>query len=147
MAIAAVASVMLMPLVWSQADGGIHLLPPWPALPFYSVVRAVPSKEAGVLFGLTLPGLIAAALWLWERGAAQLRRPAGIVLLAVLFAAWLTLFIGGTKLPDQPVLGDDYGSGGGLNSWLTLTRAAVFYVYGYLLWFLFWPRPALKATV
>ena len=77
------------------------ILPPWHALPFYAVLRAVPSKPGGVIVALVLLWL--PILWPWVRADALRRGPARWLwrlLCIALAAAWIGLGYLGAQPPE-----------------------------------------------
>lgn len=84
-----------------NADLLAPILPPWSALPFYAVLRAVPSKTGGVIAALALLWL--PILWPWMRANAlrlgPMRWPWRLLCLA-LAAAWIGLGHLGAQPPE-----------------------------------------------
>jgi quinol-cytochrome oxidoreductase complex cytochrome b subunit len=77
------------------------ILPPWHALPFYAVLRAVPSKPGGVIATLVLLWL--PILWPWMRADALRLGPARWpwrCLCIALAAAWIGLGFLGARPPE-----------------------------------------------
>jgi hypothetical protein len=61
MAVSGVAGVFGAAWLFSLAlrGAGLQIVPPFPTLPLYSLLRAVPGKLGGMVAAFTFPGLVA----------------------------------------------------------------------------------------
>lgn len=113
------------------------IVPPWYLLPFYSVVRAMPDKVAGIVCGVVALLALFMLPWLWvHRPRAAFSGAWGLGALALFIAAVAVLAMTGAQEAAAPVIAglespvvlDEH-----LNSQLWLSRVAVACYFAYAL--------------
>jgi quinol-cytochrome oxidoreductase complex cytochrome b subunit len=113
---------------WQMTHVAMGIVPPWYALPFYGIVRAIPGKTIGTIAGLSAIYGFFLVSWALASGV-RVRKPwPWVIGLALFLAALIVLAISGGNISDAPVLTSISAPdvlGASLNSWTWLGRVGV----------------------
>jgi len=136
-AVASLLTVALCALIWCDR-WSFRLLPPWYALPFYTIARSIPSKTTAMLSAVGgIFGMFILPWTLASEGKHKFRSPIFSFLLALFVGSFITMFICGLHEVEDPVFGERPDTFGnlepGLNSYLWLGRAVTLYYFGFML--------------
>jgi ubiquinol-cytochrome c reductase cytochrome b subunit len=122
--------------LWSHYVAPMRVIPPWWALPFYAVLRAVPTKLGAIVAALAaLFGLFLLPWIVLADARNRLYRPIALLAAVAFVLTVFALGYSGAHLADEAVVSGGPGPfllDASLNTQLWLGRVATAYYFAYI---------------